>query len=103
MSIRSWAEITGGFIMLALCGMVWAYSSLFGSLATQLQETVEELGGVRRANVELERDRAAAAVRETTVRTEREAIISAPVTDDAPASSVLLQGLRGADKIGGVQ
>lgn len=103
MTIRTWAEITGGIIVLALCGMVWAYASLTDSLSTQLEETTEELGGVRRTNVELVRDAQATSLRETTSRSAREGIIAAPEGDNGAAAPVLLQGLRGADAIGGLE
>ena len=101
MSLRSFIITIATLILLGMGGVIAIQSKILGDTREQLEDAWRELVRVKQTVVELERDAARTAERETARRTAREAIVSAPSTNDGAISPLLLQGLRGADLIGG--
>jgi len=100
-SVRSLIITIAALIALSLGGIIAIQHRLLADTRDELTMTKRELVTLRTAVIELERDAARTAERETASRLTREAIIAAPATDNAEIAPVLLQGLRGADLIGG--
>jgi hypothetical protein len=103
LSVRSRAITVACLIALSLAGIIAIQHRLLADTRDELTTTKRELVTLKTAVIELERDAAVTAKRETTTRIVRERLISAPVTDDAEISNVLREGLLGADLIGGHQ
>lgn len=101
MSLRSLFITIATMVLLGLGGIIAIQGKILGDTRDQLDDARRELVTVKRTVVELERDAERTAARETARRTAREAIVSGPATDDGEISPLLLQGLRGADLIGG--
>ena len=102
-TLQTYATIGLAVMLLAVAGYAVLQDRWLDDARRERDEAVQQRDAGMTAIEELERNSADRSSRETQVRTAREAIISAPEEDDAPISPVLLQGLRAADQIGGLE
>ena len=103
MTLRLSLYMAVAIVMAALAGFSWLQIHRVESMRLERDQAVAELSAAQRTISAMAAERAAADRRQAIVGSAREAIVSAPDTDDGPVSPVLARALAAADDIGGVR
>lgn len=90
-------------VMAALVAFSWHQIGRVESMRIERDQAVAQLDAAHRAITEMAAERAAAERRTAILGNAREAIVSAPASEDGPVSPVLARALAAADEIGGVR
>jgi hypothetical protein len=101
--IRIVLWIAGALASLGGLGALWMQTQRLESTQRRLIEVTEERDGLRRAQAEVEAERAAADRRNDISRTTRDNINAVPEIENKPLSQIWRRAFEGADKIGGFE